>query len=160
MQNPSSIRTAKNLGFAVLLASALSGCNEGRTPTAPTQTTTTTPTLAAPTTPSGTGSLYGVVTEMTSTGPTPVEGVLVAPLSCARVACPSSDKYIYQEVTTGKDGTYRVADLYNGEANYIWIASKVGYVSAEPLPVLDCEGCHLIVTVNGDTRRDIRVVRR
>jgi len=63
-------------------------------------------------------------------------------------------------VTTGKDGTYRVADLYNGEANYIWIGSKEGYISAAPRPALLCEGCDLIVTVNGDTRLDIEVVRR
>lgn len=158
MQNSSSVRAAKHLGFAVLLAGALGGCNEGRTPTAPTNATT--PTLAAPPTPSATGSLYGVVTEMTATGPTPVEGVVVAPLSCARVACPASEKFIYQEVATGKDGNYRVPDLYNGEANYIWIASKEGYVAAESLPASACEGCNLIVTVNGDTRLDIRVVRR
>jgi hypothetical protein len=157
----SNVRSAAMLGLAVLLASGLGGCSDGVAPTAPTPAITSTPVTSpdspAAATPSSTGSLYGVVTEMTSAGSVPVEGVSIAPLSCARANCAGSEKSVYQEVTTGKDGTYRVAGLYNSQFNYVWLGT--GWISAAPRPVMPCEGCDLIVTVNGDTRLDITVIR-
>ena len=137
MLSSSNLRLGSKLGFAVLLASALSGCNAGGAPAAPTTTSTLAP---APTNPTATdGGLYGVVTEMTSTGSTPVEGVTFGLLSCPRVNC-SSGTSIYHDVTTGKEGTYRVADLYNSAANYIWIGTRQAYESAGPRPVVDLRG--------------------
>ena len=156
MLSSSNLRSGTTLGFAVLLASAVSGCNQGGALAAPTTTSTF---ARSPTIPSTTGGLYGVVTEMTLAGSTPVKGVAFGLLSCPRVNC-SGGGSIYHDVTTGGDGTYHVADLYNGEANYIWIGIREGYQSAAPRPAPDCEGCDLIVTVNGDTRLDIDVVRR
>ena len=152
----SNSRPVTKLGLAVLLTSALAGCHGGGAVTAPT-TTSSTP-LPFPSAPTA-GSLSGVITEMTSTGRRPVEGLSFSQLSCPRVNCVGGIS-VHHNVTTATDGTYRITGLYTGEANYIWIGIEDGYVFAGARPVLDCEGCDLIVTVNDDTRLDIHVVRR
>ena len=156
MLNSSKNQSRTTLGFVVLLAGAICGCHESRALIAPTPT----PSQPGPTAtlPSTTGSLYGVVTEMTSNGLAPIGGVVVAPLSCAIAICPSSQKSIYQEVTTANDGTYRVTGLYNSEFNYIWLGRGFELVGARP--IAPCEDCDVIATVNGDTRLDIQVVRQ
>ena len=98
---------SNDAGIRPVLASALSGCNQGGALAAPTTTSTSAP---SPTVPTTTGSLYGVVTEMTLAGSTPVDGVVFGLLSCPRFNC-SGGGSIYHDVTTGRDGTYRIADL-------------------------------------------------
>lgn len=146
-----------NLGFTVLLAGALIGCGGGGGPIAPTTTPAPSP-APSPTVPATAGSLSGTVTEMTSTGPIPVAGVSIEQMSCWQVNCPNDP--IIQKVSTGSDGTYRFGGLYNGALNFVWI-TKEGYVpTGPPADRFACEGCDRIVTVNGDTRLDIELVRR
>lgn len=140
--------------FAVL-ASALSGCTTGGIPTFPTSPAPTV-TVTTPIAPTQTGALFGVVTEMTSSGPRPVGGVVIEEMTCMRTNCPDA---IIQKVTTPADGTYRIKDLHNGDLNVLWIESTEGYVSASPRPSVSCDLCDAIVTVNGETRLDLEVVR-
>ena len=102
--------------------------------------------------------MFGVVFETTQAGRTPVEGVVIAVLSCSVTNCPSSSSVSY-ETTTDKDGAYRLADLHHGELNFLWIL-KEGYAAAGPIPVQSCDWCDRIVTVAGDTRLDVELVRR
>ena len=102
--------------------------------------------------------MFGVVSEMTPAGPTPVEGVSLSVLSCAVPNCPNPS-IVVQETTTDKHGAYRLSGLHNGELNFLWV-SKEGYVAGGLLPADSCDGCDRIVTVSGDTQLDIEVVRR
>ena len=87
--------------------------------------------------PPGSPTLTGVVTEVTSTGLMPVEGVLV-----------------YRGVTTGyrvaktdTQGFYRIPGLFEGAGAVS--TDKEGYESSKSL-----------VSITGDTRFDIQIVRR
>ena len=99
-----------------------------------------------------------MVTERTPTGSTPAAGVTLGVLSCARPACPAGATSIYQDVTTGHDGTYRVSGLYDSDANYIWV--ERAYVFAGAPPAVHCEQCDVVATVSGETRLDLDVIRR
>ena len=76
--------------------------------------------------------MFGVVSEMTPAGRTPVEGVSLSVLSCAVRNCPGPS-IVIQETTTDKLGAYHLSGLYNGELNFLWL-SKEGYVAGGPLP--------------------------
>lgn len=95
-------------------------------------------------------TLSGIVTERTTAGPVPVEGVLVAGYRC-------SPRCQGQQSTTDSNGAYSIS-LYTGE-NDIWVL-KNGYDVDGPPPMRSCENCDAIVAINGDTRLDIELVRR
>ena len=102
--------------------------------------------------------MFGVVSEVTAAGRTPVEGVRLSVLSCAVTNCPNPS-IVVQETTTDEHGAYRLSGLHNGELNFLWV-SKEGYVAGGPVPAVSCDGCDRIVTVSGDTQLDLEVVRR
>ena len=87
--------------------------------------------------PPGSPTLTGVVTEVTSRGPVPVEGVVVyrGVITGYRVA------------TTDKHGLYRIPGLFEGVD--IVSTDKEGYESSQSS-----------VSIASDTRFDIQIVRR
>jgi hypothetical protein len=113
-------------------------------------------------------TLSGVVSEVTPTGLTPLEGVLVHEYSCEEVlpappffpgnGCPV---LIFQTVRTDKQGRYSFSGLYPGKKNSIGV-SKEGF--EDPFGSSDGpEGPgpnDQTVTIDGDTRLDVQLVRR
>jgi len=114
-------------------------------------------------------TLSGVVSEATPAGLVPIEGVLVDEYSCEEISpsppffsatCPVS---IYQRTTTDKKGWYSFSGLYAGTRNSIG-ARKEGF--EDPLAGPDVpEGPNVPdtsrkVTINGDTRLEITLVRQ
>ena len=113
-------------------------------------------------------TLSGVVSEVTPTGRTPLEGVRVDEYSCEEISpappffpgkgCPV---LIFQTVTTDKQGRYTFSGLYAGKENSIGV-SKEGF--EDPLGSSDGpEGPgtnNQAVTIDGDTRLDVQLVRR
>ena len=103
-------------------------------------------------------TLTGIVTEeLNEGGRVPLEGVLVEV-----VLCPPQEGQDYTLVSTETDanGAYSVPDLCNGPtAVFPW---REGYMLA-PTSEPPCEGdaaeCRWL-TIDGDTRFDIRLVRR
>jgi hypothetical protein len=110
-------------------------------------------------------TLSGLVSEMTSTGLVPVEGVLLEESSCEDVApvSPSSHKacpvYISQTAKTDKRGLYSFSGLYSGQENVIW-AGKEGFEEPFPPHYPDNAEGGQAVTIDGNTRFDIQLVRR
>ena len=111
-------------------------------------------------------TLSGVVSEVTPNGLVPVEGVLLEESSCQDVS-PSPpffsgktcEPYISQTTKTDKRGLYKFSGLYSGQGNVVWV-SKEGF--EDPFPQHDpgnSEGGEA-VTIDGDTRFDIQLVRR
>ena len=134
------------LRLIVATAFGLTGCSDNsRSPTGP----ATTAPPAAPT-PKAVAVLSGVISEATSAGTAPLEGVTVA---------------VYLDTTpsttanalTDSNGHYSIAGIRNGPT-YVWL-SKDGY--AEPsIPTPPCDGgCHTVM-VDGDTRFDAQLVRQ
>jgi hypothetical protein len=118
-------------------------------------------------------TLSGVVSEETPTGLVPIEGVRVDEYSCEEVspsppffgnACPV---VIVQTTTTDTSGRYRVSGLYSGRNNSISV-SKEGFEDprADPNPPDGDPGSDPPLgegwglTIDGDTRLDLRLVRR
>jgi len=112
-------------------------------------------------------ALSGVVSEMTAIGLIPIEGVLVEEYSCEEVSplppffsstCPV---VIYQVTTTDKQGRYSFSGLYSGKGNTIGV-SKEGF--EDPFGISNGpEGPganNQAVTIDGNTRFDIQLVRR
>ena len=112
-------------------------------------------------------TLSGVVSEVTATGLTPIEGALVEEYTCEEVStrppffnstCPI---VIYQATRTNKQGRYSFSGLYSGKENTIGV-SKEGF--EDPFGISDGpEGPganNQAVTIDGDTRFDIELVRR
>ena len=150
------VGTTSRIAVVLLLTVGAMGCSDDGSPTrlplSPTPTPTATPTPDAATF----GSMFGVVYEITQTGRIPVEGVGLGLLTCFSEGCPTATT-AYREVTTDKDGAFRIPDVYNGPLNFLWM-SKEGYKAADPIPG-SCEGCDRIVAISGDTRLDVEVVR-
>ena len=113
-------------------------------------------------------TLSGVVSEVTPTGLTPLEGALVHEYSCEEVL-PAPPFFpgkgclisIFQTVRTDKQGRYSFSGLYPGRENSIGV-SKEGF--EDPFGSSDGPegpGAHdQAVTIDGDTRLDVRLVRR
>ena len=113
-------------------------------------------------------TLAGVVSEVTPTGLKPLEGVRIDEYSCEEVlptppffpggGCPV---LIFQTVITDKQGRYTFSGLYSGKENSIAV-SKEGF--EDPLGSSDGpEGPGTnsqAVTIDGDMRLDIQLVRR
>jgi hypothetical protein len=110
-------------------------------------------------------TLSGVVLEETPTGLVPVEGVLMESFSCEDLpplppffppkSCPVS---IYQTTSTDKRGLYSFSGLYSGRENNIGV-NKDGFDDPRVDPN-GPEGNGQEVTINGDTRLELRLVRR
>jgi len=111
-----------------------------------------------------THTLSGMVSEVTPAGLVPIEGVLVYEYSCEDVSplppffsdgCPIS---VAQTTSTDKKGLYSFSGLYSGKKNSIGL-SKEGFEDPRVDPN-GHEGNGQDVTINGDTRLDIQLVRR
>jgi len=99
-------------------------------------------------------TLFGVVSEMTPDGPVPVVGVRINETSCPSGSCPTPTT---QSATTDDNGYYSIPGLFSGGNNTLWV-TKTGYEPAVPANG-DCGGCTQILTISGDTRLDIPLVR-
>jgi hypothetical protein len=110
-------------------------------------------------------TLSGVVSEVTSTGRVPIEGVRVdvSSMPCDEhgTGCVGFGERIglFQTATTDTNGFYSIPGLYQGQFNAIW-ASKDGF--ADPFPPHYPENTEggQAMTINGDSRFDIQLVRR
>lgn len=109
-------------------------------------------------------TLSGVVSEETPTGLLPVEGVQVSEYSCEAVSpeppffsnsCPV---LIYQTTTTDRKGFYSFSGLYAGKENSI-TPIKEGFDDPRTDPN-GPEGNGQGVTINGDSRFDLHLIRR
>ena len=154
------------------LAAGCSGASSA--PTAPTVlTTSTVQTTSATIPPAGSGyptnpilmsvAIFGVVSEVTANGPQPIEGVEVYCDSCGEVG--------HTSVETDATGSYRFnGDLASGGGvwvqrgftNYL-IVTKDGYQDPAGLPAPTWPSTIAgwrEVTVDGDTRFNIELIRR
>lgn len=156
MLGPGPWKTVAAVGLTIFML----GCdNPVSTPLSPAAITA--PTAGPVPTPPGSVNassvLYGVVVEITSTGRTPVEGVTVYLETCSLSNCPDIKSH---EVITDKDGGYRIAGVYDGSLNFLWARNAVYEMAAPMAPGTCPDGCDRVVTVNGETRLDIELVRR
>jgi hypothetical protein len=113
-------------------------------------------------------TLSGVVSEMTPAGLTPLEGARVDEYSCEEIL-PAPPFFpgkrclvsIVQTVTTDKQGGYSFSGLYPGRENSIGV-SKDGFEDAfGSSDGPEGPGSnHQAVTISGDTRLDVQLVRR
>lgn len=111
-------------------------------------------------------TLSGFVSELTSAGRVPVERVRVDASSmpcdergtgCAGFGIGGIG--LFQTATTDKSGFYSISGLYPGKYNIIW-ASKDGYADPFPPQYPDNSEGGQAITINGDSRFDIQLVRR
>ena len=147
---------------ALALTLLMFGCdNSVGTPILPTTLTPTPIPGPAPALPNPTADsvLSGVVFEVTPTARTPLAGVTVYLMTCGAWNCPRPFIAAH-EVKTGKDGGYRIAGVYNGDLNFFWVRNDVYDLVNLMAPGTCPDGCDRVVTVNGDTRLDIDLVRR
>ena len=143
--------STSRLVAAVVMTLTVAACGDGNGPvpaaTAPTPTTA----------PRSTFALFGVASEMTPTGIVPVEGVMMQVMSCdpsTRGGCGGNG--LISNGTTNAQGAYIVDGVYPGAA-VVWV-SKTGFHLPEGVKA-DGEGAQTVM-VNGDTRFDVRLVRR
>ncbi len=155
---------------ALILAHGLAaGCSGASSaPTAPTVLTTSSTIPPAgfryPTNPTLMSvAIFGVVSEVTANGPQPIEGVDIYCDSCGEVG--------HSSVRTDATGSYRFSgDLASGGGvwvqrgitNYL-IVTKGGYQDPPGLPAPTWPSTLAgwrEVTIDGDTRFDIQLVRR
>jgi Carboxypeptidase regulatory-like domain len=94
-------------------------------------------------------TLSGVVYEETPMGRAPVEGVEIY---CDACGSEVGHTWVYSD----RNGFYSLSWSYNG--TYPLLVRKEGYAVVDPSGVQSPNGTN--VTVNGDTRFDIRLVRR
>lgn len=100
--------------------------------------------------PKPTFVLSGVVFEITGGGAVPVEG--------SHVYCDSCGDGGHSSVETDSEGHYAFPAVYNGDTPII--ISKAGYAVVAPIRTLQDGSGMKNVTVNGDTRFDVELVRR
>jgi hypothetical protein len=96
-----------------------------------------------------------VISETMPNGPMPLAGVIVDLTACIRDQ-PNSPSQSSASTQTDAAGAYRVADVCAGVA-YIWV-HKPGYTTGRP--GVGCDGDCYKLTVGGDTRLDIDLVRQ
>ena len=109
--------------------------------------------------------LSGVVSEVTSTGRVPIEGVRidVSSMPCEEhgTGCVGFGEGIglFQTATTDKNGFYSIPGLYPGKYNVIW-AGKEGFDDPFPAHYPDNPDGGQAIAISGDSRFDIQLVRR
>jgi hypothetical protein len=110
-------------------------------------------------------TVSGVVSEATSAGPVAVGGVRVDVSSmpcdersagCVGFGDPIG---ILQTTTTDTSGFYRISGLYPGPNNVIW-AAKDGFEDAFPAQYPENSEGGRAITIDGDSRFDIHLIRR
>ena len=110
-------------------------------------------------------TLSGVVSEATSAGLVPLEGVRVdadsMPCDKKVVGCVGFGDpiAIFKTATTDKNGFYSIAGLYPGRNNAIW-AAKDGFEDPFPAHYPENSEGGQAITIDGDSRFDIQLVRR
>jgi len=110
-------------------------------------------------------TLAGVVSEVTSRGRVPIEGVRVdvSSMPCDEhgTGCVGFGEGIglFQTATTDKNGFYNIPGLYQGKYNVIW-AGKDGFNDAFPPHYPENPEGGQAITINGDSRFDLQLVRR
>jgi hypothetical protein len=102
-------------------------------------------------------TLSGVIVELTQNGLMPVGGVVVWELSCPALPEMCAAQNIVQSVMTDTNGFYSFSGLYAGKNNVVW-ANKEGFKDPFPQRPEASEGGQT-VTIDGDTRFDIQLVR-
>jgi hypothetical protein len=109
-------------------------------------------------------TLSGIVSEMTETGLAPIEGVQIDDWSCdpvfpgnrQRLPSDGCNYGLSQSTTTDKNGRYSISGVYATQ-NFV-CATKEGYQGN--MPESECGGYSGSLTVDGDTRFDVQLVRR
>jgi carboxypeptidase family protein len=110
-------------------------------------------------------TLSGVVSEVTSTGRVTIEGVRVdvssMPCDERGTGCVGFGEGIglFQTATTDKNGFYSIPGLYPGKYNVIW-ASKDGFDDPFPAQYPENSEGGRAITIDGDSRFDLQLVRR
>jgi hypothetical protein len=134
--------------FLLALASFV-GCSDGVA--TPVSATPVVPTVSTPAAPPTANVLSGIVFESTATGRTPVAGVEVY---CDACGSPNGHTFAYSDAA----GAYSFSWTYDGQVPLL--IRKDGYsVSGATAGFPEGTGRH-VVTVRGDTRFDIELVRR
>jgi hypothetical protein len=94
-------------------------------------------------------TLSGVISEMTSSGPAGIKGVVVA--FCNYV---SEDDYACGDITTDEQGRYSLAGLWGPDVSTVIRLTKEGFrIGHENF----CGGCFRILTITGDTELNIQL---
>jgi hypothetical protein len=150
----------------LVFSSGLAGCNGSSSPTAPSVTAASAvPQQPAPSAPAGLWgvTLFGVVSEVTAAGETPVEGVWVYCDACGKVG--------HTSAYTDANGYYS----FTGDLDHdggIWVnpgvptlilVGKEGFQDPPGLPRsprMPSGPGWREVTISGDTRFDITLVQR
>ncbi len=110
-------------------------------------------------------ALTGVVSENTSAGRVPLEGVRVDVSSmpcdargtgCVGFGAPIG---IFQTATTDKNGVYSIPGLYSGTNNVIW-ANKDGFEDPFPAHYPENSEGGQAIAIDGNSSFDIQLVRR
>ena len=137
--------------LTVFGAVAGSACHESMVPTAPSSASVVAGRPAPPPTPAVMYTLSGVVSELSPTGLTPVEGVQ---LYCD--SCGSATGHTF--TSTDSTGFYRFAWTPAGvHPLQVW---KEGYDVVDPLAILADGTAVTNAVVEHDTWLDIRVIHR
>ena len=110
-------------------------------------------------------TLSGVVSEATSAGLVALQGVRVhvESMPCDQIV-PGCVGFgdpigILQTAMTDKNGFYSIPSLYPGKNNFIW-ADKDGFDDPFPAHYPENPEGGQAITINGDSRFDIQLVRR
>jgi hypothetical protein len=103
--------------------------------------------------------LSGMVFEVTPAGRSALRDVTISLLTCGAANCPPGLTAAY-DVQTNEDGAYRIDGVYSGDLNFLWVQNDK-YVLVDPTAPGTCpDRCDRVVTVNGETRLDLNLVRR
>jgi hypothetical protein len=163
------MRSTLTSGIAIMVGLVSAGCGGSSgspAPSAPSTTLHVGPTAGNyPTNPTLVGvTIFGVVSETTPAGPVPIEGVTVYCDSCGTVghtsAYTDANGYYSFSGDLSQDGGVWVQEGFTNPL----IVRKEGYDDPTGLPPRTWPGSPLLgwreVTINGDTRFDIELVRR
>ena len=138
--------------FAFVTATVLAGCSPGKgVPFTPLSATPLPVPVAVPAQPPVAYTLSGAVFESTASGRVAVEGVHVYCDGCGSPVGHTS-------VFTAADGLYSFGWAYNSTLPLL--VQKEGYTVVGATEVLSGGWSRRLVTIHGDTRFDIELVRR
>ena len=149
---------ASAVATAMVLATVVIGCGDGRAPSPIAPTLPQTPSTPTPASPAILYPLSGVVFEVTSAGNTPVEGVEVY---CEPCGPPDGHSARY----TAADGVYSFDGAGGVATGRIeLLLAKRGYILPNQPDLSGPSGNswmgRVSVTVTGDTRYDIQIIRK